>query len=56
MSILFLGNYTYDSFDKEDTDNFFVDAEKYRIIQLTSNRPVIDNTVADAKIEKIINE
>jgi hypothetical protein len=56
MSILFLGNYTYDSFDTEDTNNFFVDAEKYRIIQLTSNRPVIDNVVANAKIEKIINE
>jgi hypothetical protein len=54
MSILFLGNYPLESFDIEDTEKFYVDSEKYRILEIIKNRSLINNTVTDATIEKIL--
>jgi hypothetical protein len=54
MSILFLGSYSLELFDIEDTEKFYIDAENYRVSEIIKNKSVINNIVSDTKIEKIL--
>jgi Methyltransferase domain len=54
MTIIFLENRSTELFDEENPAEFFLNAEKYRIMQLIKNRSIIDSNISDAKIENII--
>ena len=53
MSIIFLGNYSTELFDEENPAEFYINAEKYRIMQMIKNRSIFDNKVSDPTIEQI---
>jgi hypothetical protein len=54
MSIIFLGNHSTKLFDEENPAEFYINAEKYRIMQLIKNRSIVNNDISDAKVENII--
>ena len=54
MSIIFLGNHSTKLFDEENPAEFYINAEKYRIMQLIKNRSIVNNNISDAKVENII--
>jgi hypothetical protein len=54
MSIIFLGNHSTKLFDEENPAEFYINAEKYRIMQLIKNRSIVNNDISDAKVENVI--
>lgn len=54
MSILFLGSYSTSLFEEENLNVFFNIAEKFRIDQLTKNRPIVKDIVSEPKIERVL--